>query len=129
MYSVLDLRLENHCWIARRWPGLSLAQRHRIVALAANRLGEPYNLSSLVFEFVNPGSGKRREIAGRGLVCSRLCDRSIALALLESGFPADQIAFSTGPRNWVTPAILSQTTKLQDVSINWRNSASSSDVS
>ena len=133
MYSSLDLdtRLDKYCWIARRWPGLTLAQRQRILTMAARYyLGQPYNWLSAFSEVMKRGSGANWEQENRGLVCSRLCDRSIVLALVEAShdgaddaldLPGDGYSLTENPREWVTPAILSQTKRLVDVEVGWRS--------
>lgn len=133
MYSLLDLdfRLDKYCWIARRWPGLTLAQRQRILTMAARYyVGKPYNWRSALAEGMKRDSGANWEQEKRGLVCSRLCERSIVLALLEASrdsgedaldLPGDGYSFTENPREFVTPAVLSRTKRLVDVEVGWRS--------
>ena len=65
------------------------------------------------------GSNWDQKKAARGLVCSRLCDRSMILALLDAGLPMDQLQFHTDPKRFVTPAVLSETTRLIEVDASW----------
>ena len=132
MYSLLDVnsRLDKYCWIARRWPGLSLAQRQRILTMAARYyVGKPYNWRSALAEGMKRDSGANWEQEERGLVCSRLCERSLVLALLEASrdsgedaldLPGDGYSFTDKPREFVTPAVLSRTKRLVDVELGWR---------
>lgn len=132
MYSLLDLnsRLDKYCWIARRWPGLSLAQRERILTMAVRYyVGKPYNWRSALAEGIKRDSGANWEQEERGLVCSRLCERSIVLALVEAShdsgddaldLPGDGYSFTEKPREFVTPAVLGRTKRLVDVELSWR---------
>lgn len=120
-YSTLESRLDNYCWIVRRWPDLTLRQRRSIAAEACRKLGQPYGWTAAILEALKEGWASTWDAnATRGFVCSRLCDRSITLALLREGFPPDRIQFHPDPKKWITPAVLSETVRLVDVDVGWR---------
>lgn len=119
-YSPLWQRIGAACLLVRRWPGLTLSQRQQIARVAVRLLGRPYGWKSGLLESLKRGWGARwDQHVTRGLVCSRLCDRSLSTALLELGLPADQVALHRSPSQWTTPADLSATPRLTDVEVGW----------
>ena len=118
-YSTLDSRLDDFCWLARRWPGLTLVQGQRIASEAVFRLGKPYGWRSIIEGFLTRGK-LLDDAAAERLVCSRLCDRAIVRALLGEGFSGAEVVFHPNAGALVTPATLSQTAKLMDIDLGWR---------
>ena len=119
-YATIEHHLDGNCCIARRWPGLNARQRGRIAAQACSHLGKPYGWKAAVLESLKRGWGVEwDDDAERGLVCSRLCDRSITAALLDEGLASNQLQFHPDPKSWITPAILRESTRLQDIDLQW----------
>ena len=119
-YASLERRLENNACLVRRWPGLTSEQSGTIAFQASKELGRKYGWPAAVLEKIKKGWGTRWDQDGEaGLVCSRLCDRSITTALIDLGFPGDQVAIAKGSGEWVTPAVLSASEKLVDVAVKW----------
>ena len=118
-YSSLERNLQTNHLLVRRWPALEIRHRHAIAITAARLLEEPYGWKSLCLAALMERWGaKLDEEAERGLICSRLCDRSIAIALHNEGF--EDVSFHSEAGKFVTPAVLSETPKLVDVEIGWR---------
>ncbi len=118
-YSSLERKLKKNHLLVRRWPALEIRHRHAIAITAARLLEEPYGWTSLLLAALKRQWGATWDKeAERGLVCSRLCDRSISIALLSQGFL--DVSFHSKAGEFVTPAVLSETPKLVDVEIGWR---------
>jgi hypothetical protein len=119
-YSSLERKLERNHLLVRRWPALEIRHRHAIAITAARLLETPYDWKSPLLAKLKESWGANwNKEAERGLVCSRLCDRSISIALLAEGF--EDVSFHSAPGKFVTPAVLSETPKLVDVEIGWRS--------
>ena len=118
-YSTLDARLDHSCCVVRRWPGLTPEQGQRIAYRAVSHLGEPYGWGTILAQFLKLGSLLSEEAAEQ-MICSRLCDRAITRALIDHGFPVQQVSLHSKPGTFVTPAVLSLSPKLADVEVEWR---------
>ncbi len=119
-YASLEGRLKDSACLVRRWPGLTPVQSGRIAFEASRWLEHPYGWVAAFLEKCKKGWGARWDNnLEAGLVCSRLCDRSITTALLDLRVPYDETPFIPWSGEWVTPAILSATPKLQDVQLDW----------
>ncbi len=117
-YSSLESYIGSRCFIARRWPNISLETRFKISLEASRWLKFKYNkavfipggLSEKWANSFNKKEGK--------FICSRLCERAIRLALANSGI--NDAPFHDDPTALVTPAVLSQTDSLVDIDLEWR---------
>ena len=111
------LKKKNTCLLVRRVPGISETMRERIAKAAVKHRRGKYFFKTIMREKWPHFMSRMRdpeidEETQRGLVCSTLCARAVAIG-------TDTVSLLPADRGLVTPATLSASTKLEDVSMRW----------
>lgn len=107
----------NSCLLVRRIPNINGGQREAIARAAVGYRGQPYSFRTIVQElwghFMSrePFSGIDEETQ-RGLICSTLCSRAVLIG-------SETVSLLPNDLRLVIPATLSESSKLEDVSIWW----------
>ena len=112
------LKKKNTCLLMRRVPGISETMRERIAKDAVKHRRGKYSFKTIMREKWPHFMSRMRdpeidEETQRGLVCSTLCARAVAIG-------TETVSLLPSDLGLVTPATLSASTKLEDVNIWWR---------
>lgn len=119
-HGALESRLADNCILARRFPNLTDVERDNIQRGTQQWLETAYGYTSAFLALLHPRlAAYWDEHVAQELVCSRLCDRVITAALVETR-PADTVRLHNNA--WITPANLSESRILEDVDLKWQSS-------
>ena len=109
--GLLYERLSTQLMLVRRVPGLTLEQRWKIVENSLWYLNAPYDLETIL----RYAAGKQKKTipveAEWACICSELCARATIRATAAPPL--------TGPGETVTPALLSESPRFEDVHVGW----------
>lgn len=111
------LKKRSTCLLVRRVPNISADRQEAVVRAAVNYRGEPYSFRTLVLEKWGHFIGREPyyglgEKTRRGLICSTLCARAVAIG-------TETVSLLPSDMGLVTPATISVSPKLEDVEIQW----------
>jgi hypothetical protein len=115
------LKKRDTCLLVRRVPAISEVQRVGIARAAVNYRGGKYSFKTIIQDLWPQLLGRMRdpeldEETQRGLVCSTLCARAVAIG-------TQSVSLLPSDKGLAIPATLSASAKLEDRIVQWREVA------